>query len=1260
MSEQLERIFAKYKKLFGARQDEIKDFLLKHYKQVFKQQLVEDVDRIDSTSRIKTAGFQKNLASWRNTYQNIIVSSCEVIKGKQKRYDYKFLFVKEKLDDKTVQIIEDGLDEASRMARRFNFDEAIIKVDEMIDLIRKEKDEVYNKRLYDFRKQIATDKEKYEKGLEQIRKLEEKVKECQEKGDLKGVIANSEKIVQIANSIKRKDIAKKYSDLAEKAKSDLETLKEIERLDKRVRLNRTNERFVDALTNCEKIIEHAESINRDDLVEKYTKLKEDIQQDIENTLKKIAELEESFKRNRENNDLKAALNDCLKIIKLAKSVKRDDLVEKYAKLKDELKKEISLSKEEYDNILKDLRNLEKEFKKNRESGDLKAALDNCQQIIELADSIDKPELVSKYSKLYEQIMNELTADKDKGDELLEELARLEDIIKKNVEDKKFKEVLSNYDKAIQIAESLKRQDLVEKYQKLKEYNKKQMEAAEDLARLLKELEELDKRIKNDIDDKNFVEALSNCDKAIQITEALNRPDLVKKYAKLKEDIKKQMETAEGVDKYIEELEELDKKIKKNLDDKNFAEAMSNCDKVIQIAEALKRTDLVEKYTKLKEDIKKQMGTAEELDKLPKQLDELDKKIKKNLENKKFAEALSNCDKAIQISESLNRPDLVEKYNNLKEDIKRQMETAEELDKLLRDLKELDKLIKKDIKDKNFAEAMSNCDKAIQISGALNRPDLVEKYQKLKEDIKNRMGAEESDKLLQELKELDKIIKKNVKNENFSEALSNCDRAIQIAEALNRSDLVEKYLKLRGDIEKRMEGVEDLDKLLRELEELDNEIKRNLDDKKFPEALSNCDKVIQIAETLNRPDLVEKYQKLKEDIKKQMEATESLDKLLKELEELEKNVKKNLDDNALGEALKNCNRIIEIAEIIDRPDLIEKYTQLKEQIEKELEEQETRQVIMIKAKEVEKMVGIEKDVLPLIEEFSVDDILGDISGDITDSLQQIDAILDEHRAEVKEEVVNKAVLVSASGEVAEIEKNIKVEKAADDESPIYNIQSGIENPFDDVIEEAIITDLIPYDYEIVDMELNGKPVEELPDKTLTKDGLELKWTLQNIQPKERVDINYNLRRRIIRTIIFVLKDRLKIVKTYADINPLEIEGLHEAKLPFTNSSRKALQSVIIEDLIPLYYIHFVKAPRDILPDNESKFTHGELVKWNIGTMKKGTLNYHYKLLELYKFEELKIIIHNLDNVGYDALKKNDGIQSIVKYKEIVNELEDFVK
>jgi len=37
--------------------------------------------------------------------------------------------------------------------------------------------------------------------------------------------------------------------------------------------------------------------------------------------------------------------------------------------------------------------------------------------------------------------------------------------------------------------------------------------------------------------------------------------------------------------------------------------------------------------------------------------------------------------------------------------------------------------------------------------------------------------------------------------------------------------------------------------------------------------------------------------------------------------------------------------------------------------------------------------------------------------------------------------------------------------------------------------------------------------------------------------------------------------------------LELEGLYEANLPFTNSYEGQLEGVIVEDIIPLYYLNF---------------------------------------------------------------------------------------
>ncbi len=93
MSEQIEEIFSKYKKQFKGREEEIKKFLLTHFEKAFSRQRVINVERKDATERIKLGGFNENLSSWRNYYKNIIVSSCIVENGSQKRYDYKFFFI---------------------------------------------------------------------------------------------------------------------------------------------------------------------------------------------------------------------------------------------------------------------------------------------------------------------------------------------------------------------------------------------------------------------------------------------------------------------------------------------------------------------------------------------------------------------------------------------------------------------------------------------------------------------------------------------------------------------------------------------------------------------------------------------------------------------------------------------------------------------------------------------------------------------------------------------------------------------------------------------------------------------------------------------------------------------------------------------------------------------------------------------------------------------------------------------------------------
>jgi len=809
MSKEVDEIYSKFRAVILSRHDEIKKFLIRHFTKALKEQLVEDVEKIDSTKRIKTAGFHPKLSGWKNAYNNIIVSSCEMVKGKQKRFDYKFLFVEERLDDKSIERVQNGMDEASRLRKEFKFDEAVEKIDELIESIRNEEDTVFNKRLYDARKEILTAKDDYEKGMAQIEKLKERVKANQKAGNLEEVIIDCKKIVEIADRIGQGPIKREYTKILDQTKKLLEALKDLERLEKQIKMHRANEDYGEALKLCDEAIEIAKSIKRQDLVDKFTQLKEEIEKEA---LNKIEELEKDYEQKMEAEDWEGAISDCIRIIKIAEGIGRSDIAEKYSKLRDELKSRIADMKEMTDKIQKELDELIKEFEKNRKQKNFNEALKNCGKIIELAESIDKQAIVKKYKKFYDEI-------------------------NKQLED---------------------------------------MEAAE-------------------------------------------------------------------------------------------------------------------------------------------------------------AEALQ----------------------------------------------------------------------------------------------------------MQQLEALIKEFDKNRKEGNLKEALKTCQEIIELAESLNKKDIVKKYKKLYEDISK---------------------------------------------------ELAEK----------------------------------------------------EVAEA----DALERQEQL-----------------LAKAEEIGEIIVVEENVLPLVEEFSVDDILGDLSSDVDEQLKQIGNLLDEHRVEVKNEIGNKAVLTSASGETVELEKTLEIKepKAKKDEAPagLYNVQSGFENPFDDVIEEAIISDVIPYNFEIVNVELNGKPVE-LPDHSMKEDGLEVEWKLQNIQPNEKVDINYNLRRRISRTIIFMLGDELKIVKTHSDLKSTEIEGFYEANMPFSNTYDTNLDGVIVEDIIPLYYLHFIKEPTTKLPDDTKSTKQGDLVKWNVGTMGQETQDYHYKLLELYRFEELKILIDQLCKEAVAELEKDKYPESLGKYHEIVKLLEGYIK
>lgn len=390
--------------------------------------------------------------------------------------------------------------------------------------------------------------------------------------------------------------------------------------------------------------------------------------------------------------------------------------------------------------------------------------------------------------------------------------------------------------------------------------------------------------------------------------------------------------------------------------------------------------------------------------------------------------------------------------------------------------------------------------------------------------------------------------------------------------------------------------------------------------------------------------------------------------MKEISRLESELNKNIKKNKYYAAINNCERIIAIVKEINKQEIVDQYEKLLQELREKLKNQDSsrqkeQEELINKAKEINNYVEAEREVLPLVEEYSIKDILGDLSGDLDSIQQKLNSVLDQHRVEVKNEITSNAILKSKSGEIEEIEKKTHVneskEKSNNVEVTKVTVESRVDNPFDDYLEQAIISDIIPYNFEINEITLNGDSTDKEPEKITTKEGLELKWTFTDIPPKESISLVYDLKRRVSRTIIIPTEKELKIIKTHKAIESLKQTGLYVAKINFSNKTDMELKNTIIEDIIPQYYIFEINKPEEE-PKNIKQQEIGSLIKWAINTVPINySALYQYKLLELYLYEDFKMKITQLNKQALDELEKQKLDISLKKFDEIVKMFDQYL-
>ena len=350
---------------------------------------------------------------------------------------------------------------------------------------------------------------------------------------------------------------------------------------------------------------------------------------------------------------------------------------------------------------------------------------------------------------------------------------------------------------------------------------------------------------------------------------------------------------------------------------------------------------------------------------------------------------------------------------------------------------------------------------------------------------------------------------------------------------------------------------------------------------------------------------------------------------------------------------NCRKIIEIATDLDKPQLSDKFCKYLQEYEQNLansdsKKEEEYHSVQLLIGELKEIINIEENVAPEIEHIPIEDLIGNIDNDLINMEDLANQVLEEHAVEIKESIKSISIVRHQSGKASEIHREIDIdlnfENLEDFSSMGYVVTNTIENSSEDPIEGAFIQDIIPYNYEISEISLNGKTPEVESNTRTMKEGLEHSWYIPTVEKEKSIEFKYHLKPRISRTIVLPLKDKLTVIKTHSSIKEGKDRGkikkidesvAFDAFLKFVNTFETVLDDVVLEDIIPIFYAYEVeeRKTKDFPSIKESSES---FVKWKLNEMPSEEYTMaEYQLIELNKLEELKFEAYKL--LQQDPLK-----------------------
>ncbi|HEC37261.1 MAG TPA: hypothetical protein ENI29_03435 [bacterium] len=634
----------------------------------------------------------------------------------------------------------------------------------------------------------------------------------------------------------------------------------------------------------------------------------------------------------------------------------------------------------------------------------------------------------------------------------------------------------------------------------------------------------------------------------------------------------------------------------------------------------------------KEELYKQIDYQEKI-LLPilKNIDNLRDKSEKFIKTTNYEDALKITKDIIELAKKVGDEALIAEQEKQISELRTKSETKKIIDEIANKTTEVEKNFSNLIEKKEYLKANSilaefkkeiglNYD-STQVAPAT---EFIVKGEKILRKEQGRLQKEltklEND-LFVSLKNFDLDIAADIMREGNSLLLNLINEEIKTKWKTFDDDL--ENAKLKAELTKIIDKFFTENKILKETYQ-------------FKEIKIEIKKLLTRVKKLNFTDYQKKLESFEKEI---LSAEENYNKNLAEIVGLEKLIKENQANNLLDDILKNCEKILKIADSINKSDITESYTTIVKQTESSIEENRLFEENQNKLKQ--ELSTLEKSLTSALKNFEI----SKASEIIEKGNKNLHELIDENikkqwvslkedfiTAKKKKELMDKIdIFIEESNE---LKNNFKFEE----------LNSNIEN-FMSHLKELKLPNYLK---KIEKIKSTVTSIREEYNKTQEKiKDLEVK--VEESQQKKLLDDTVGYCEDIIKFAKAIKKSDL--IKKYSTIIELTNQAIEKRRI-FEEKQRELEQelSSLEKDFLSSLKIMQLEKVGEII--QKGKVALVELVDEEI---KKKWVEFENKYLKAESFIET---IENLSKNGLQALETKEYEESLKFYKQIVEQIESY--